>query len=1025
MTKKEIQIVLERINRFYKRLDKMLIIDSLPFDAKCFWSKNAIPFEKRLEGQYKPIKEGEPWGKAWDSAWFHLTANVPKNWRNKSIVAQLDFSGEGLVYSSNGIALQGITNGSIFDPNFARTLVPLDISKSETNVELWVEAAANSLFGVYLDSDPDENDPNRYGHFDAKVEKMQFALFDENIWHLKLDFRVLLGLVKHLSEKSVRRARIIRTLNSAIDCFCDDRKNTKLARDILKQELEKPANASTLNVVAVGHAHIDTAWLWPVKESVRKCARTFSTQLALIEKYPNYVFGASQPQHYQFIKDHYPELYQRIKTAVKNGQWELQGGMWVEADCNLISGESIIRQILHGKNFFFDEFGIDVNNLWLPDVFGYSAALPQILLKSGIQYFLTQKLSWSQFNEFPHHTFHWRGIDGSEILTHFPPENTYNSELDTEFILPAVTHFKEKAFVNEFISLFGVGDGGGGPKPENIELGKRMANLEGSPKVNFGTAKQFFQNIEKYRDQLETWVGELYLELHRGTYTTQAKIKKGNRSLENRLREVEFLWSCIPISIYPSDELDRIWKNTLLSQFHDILPGSSINEVYKTAQTEQDAALILCEELLNAGANKLFEKSDDSLVMMNLLHDQFSGAVVLPKTWSGSSVKDQNGNLLSVQKENDDVVVYITVEPYSFMTIHKSNISIPDSIISDRLVLENELVRYEFSRTGELINAFDKEVNQPILMVDQKGNVFTLYEDRPNNWDAWDIDFFYKNSSIENAGSIKVAPLTSGVVRQGIQFELSIGKSTISQKIYLAQNSKRLDFVTTVNWQEKHKMLRVAFPVNIRSETASFDIQYGYVKRPTHQNTSWEKAKFEVVAHRYADLSDLDYGVALMNDCKYGYSVQDNVIDLNLLRSPTNPDPDADIGLHTFTYSLYPHKGDLVHSDVMSQSAQLNHPVVIFDGCSAKKFEPPITLSGNGLSLEVVKKAEKENCLIVRVVETLGKSSKGILTSRFIRTEWIETNLMEREDGKAINAKTMNIQLKPFEIRTWKVKTDE
>lgn len=1023
ITEKETQILIDRIHRFYKRLGSMLLIETIPFNATFSWSKEAVPFEHRLAGDFKPIKEGNPWGKAWESAWFHLQANIPEMWKNQPLVAELDFSGEGLVFTPHGVALQGITNGSIFDPNFARTLVPLAIIDSQDSVELWVETAANSLFGVYLETDPDENDPNRYGHFDAKVEKMRLAIFDEDLWHFILDIRILLGLIKRLDKDSVHRARVIRSLNEAIDAFGGDRKNTNRSRSALKNELDKPANASALNVAAVGHAHIDTAWLWPVKESIRKCARTFSTQLNLIEKYPEYIFGASQPQHYQFIKDHYPEIYQRIKTAVKRGQWELQGGMWVEADCNLISGESIVRQILHGKNFFLDEFNIDVDNLWLPDVFGYSAALPQILQKSDIKYFLTQKLSWSQFNEFPHHTFKWRGIDGSEVLTHFPPENTYNSELDTEFLIPAECHFKEKEFLNEFISLFGVGDGGGGPKPENIELGKRMANLEGAPKVAFESAKNFFNRIEKYSDDLETWVGELYLEYHRGTYTTQGHVKRGNRQLEQKLRAVEFLWSCIPLVHYPENELDRIWKNTLLNQFHDILPGSSITDVYKTTIKEYKKSLLSCENLLKTGADKLFHKSDDSLVLMNLLHDTYSGTVVLPNAWNGFGVKDQHGDLLPTQNEDGRTIAYVTVEPYSFKTFYKSKTQTPNLDQPNQLILENDFIQYKFTSTGELLTAFDKEIGQPILASGQKGNIFTLYEDHPNNWDAWDIDFFYRKAFIENAKSLQAKPLTYGSVRQGIQFDLSIGNSTISQKVYLSRNNKRLDFSTTVDWKEKHKMLRVAFPTNIRSENASFDIQYGYVKRPTHNNTSLEKAKFEVVAHKYADLSDHDYGVAVLNDCKYGYHVKDNLIDLNLLRSPTNPDPDADIGQHTFTYSLYPHTGDLIHSDVISESARLNHPLILFDGYRSDDVCPPASLTGEGLSMEVLKKAEKDGCLILRIVETLGKTSTGTLSSISTKTTWIKTNLMERNDTESFQGQTLTVHLQPFEIQTWKLQT--
>ena len=469
MDKKETELIINRIERFYQRIGQIILEDSIKLDALFFHCKKPIPFENRLEGNYTPIKEGANWGKFWESGWFQLKGKVPEKWRGKKVVAQLDFGGEGLVFDNEGNIIQGISNGSVFQHDFNRDVVHLfDMSEGNEEVDLWVETAANGLFGMFTEQDPSLNSENRYGSYDAKVNKIRLAVFNEELWHFWLDMRILRGLVKRLPEKSVRRARVIKNLNDAINIFADNPKNVALSREELAREINKPANASALQVTAVGHAHIDTAWLWPVRESIRKCARTFASQLRLIDKYREYIFGASQPQHYQFMKDHYPKLYQRIKKAIADGRWEPQGAMWVEADCNLISGESMIRQILYGKNFFKDEFDIDVNNLWLSDVFGYSAALPQILKKSGVDYFLTQKISWNQFNEFPHHTFNWRGIDGSEVLTHFPPENTYNSQLDTEYLIPAQEHFKEKAYINEFISLFGVGDGGGGPKEENI-----------------------------------------------------------------------------------------------------------------------------------------------------------------------------------------------------------------------------------------------------------------------------------------------------------------------------------------------------------------------------------------------------------------------------------------------------------------------------------------------------------------------------------------------------------------------------
>ena len=1020
MNTKETQIILTRIEKWYARIQTQFISDTKILDAEFGWSKESTPFSNRLNLDYKSIQEGEPWGQKWDSAWFHLTGSVPEEWSGKNVVAELDFSGEGLVFDPYGTAIQGITNGSIFDPNFARTRVPL-LKNCEGGkpIDLWVEASANTLFGVFSDVDPLQDSPKRHGWFEAKVEKMRMGIFDEMLWHLYLDVRILLGLVMRLDEKSVHRVRIIRALNNAVNAFGDDQKKTIEARECLKPELRKSASASDLKVSAIGHAHIDTGWLWPVRETVRKCARTFATQLDLIEKYPDYIFGASQPQHYQFMKDNYPEIYSRIKEAVKKGQWELQGGMWVEADCNLISGESMIRQILHGKNFFKEEFGIDVNNLWLPDVFGYSAALPQILKKSGINYFLTQKLSWSQFNEFPHHTFNWSGIDGTEILTHFPPENTYNSELDSEFLVPAQTHFKEKDFIDEFISLFGVGDGGGGPKPENIELGRRMADLENSPRVSFDTAKNFFERLNTHKNDVETWVGELYLETHRGTLTTHGLVKKQNRELEWKLRAVEMLWSCLPLDNYPSEELDSLWKKLLINQFHDIIPGSSINLVYQTTHMEYEEVQTDCDSLIALAGQSLFEPDADSFVLVNTLSYSWQGMVTIPESFEGFGISNEEGESIPIQISKDSAVALVELPPLSYTTFKKDDPVQQKLDQGQGLTLENELIRYEFDKHGQVISAFDKEAGKEVL--ESAGNVLSLYEDRPNDYDAWDIDFYYRDALKEIAAATDTMPGSTGSVMKELMLSFTIGRSSIKQKVMLYPHSKRLDFETKVDWKEKHKMLRVHFPVNVRTEQATFDIQYGHVKRNTHRNTSWDKAKFEVVGHKYADLSDHDYGVALMNNCKYGYMIHNNILDLNLLRSPNNPDPDADQGQHQFTYSILPHNQNFIQSDVIAESSILNQQPILFKD-AVSQIEMPIRLEGDGVELSVLKKAEYKNDLILRIIETHGKHSNGVL---YIRGTLAESDLMEwRQIGEKIYVdESVQLNLNPFEIRTFRLNT--
>jgi alpha-mannosidase len=1015
---------IEKIENFEKQIAGIILVDSVPFEAKYFHSVEPVPYGNRLDGKYKPIGEGDTWGHNWESAWFQLKGIVPQGWKGGKIVAQLDFSGEGLVYSAAGDMLQGITNGSVFDQEFGRDIVHLyDPCEGEEEIELWIETAANGLFGMFTAPDPEPNSPQRYGYYDAKVNSMRLCLFDKDLWHFLLDLKILMGFLKTLPQNNARLKRLGKATSEMIKVYARNRDKLNECRRILQRELYQPADEAELNVLATGHAHIDIAWLWPVSETIRKCARTFSSQLALIEKYRDYIFGASQPQEYVFVRDNYPELYERIKEAVRQGRWEPLGGMWVEPDCNLISGESMIRQILHGKNFFRDEFGIDVQNLWLPDVFGYSGSMPQILKKSGIKYFLSQKLSWNQYNEFPYHTFKWKGIDGSEVLAHFPPENTYNSQLGTDYLIPGRDNFREKDFISEFISLFGVGDGGGGPKEENIELGIRMADLKGAPKVRFGKAADFFERIAKYEDQLKTWEGELYFELHRGTYTTQAYVKKANRKLECELKALEFLFSCLPLSEYPGGQLDAVWKTVMLNQFHDILPGSSITKVYEVARKEYAGAFQKCEHLRRTAASKMFEEDDNCLVLFNCLHYPYDMPIKLPASWTGHGVKDQSGNVLHTQLVDERTLVQINVKPYSFFTLHKAETENIIVTMENDLVLENNLVKYEFAEDGTLLYAYDKTENRTILAEDELGNLFTLYEDRPKNWDAWDIDITYEDHALENARMLERTILPAGNVQMGLRFVLAIGKSKIRQDIVLARNSKRLDFRTFMDWRENHKMLRVAFPVDIISAQASFDIQYGFIKRNTHRKTSWDMAKFEVVGQRYADLSDDDYGVALLNDCKYGYKILGNVIDLNLLRSPTYPDPDADRGEHEFTYSLLPHSGNLPDSDVIPQAAQLNQGLMLFEGFRSMLRKMPCHIEGEGLSLETVKKAEKEDCLILRIVETLGRDSKGRLVIDNPFAKIVETDLMEWTEGESHpGGKPIELSLKPFEIISFKLK---
>ncbi len=1031
----------KRITKFLGRLKGGApLLAEIPFHAEYSHSVNPVAFSDRLKGSYQEIKKGDKWGSAWDSAWFKLTVTVPQEWDGKEIVAHLNFNGESLVFGADGCPLFGLTNGSVFAMGYGKDVYYFNrCAKGGEKIELWVESAANHLFGINQPGDPARTCPERHGSYEGRVINCELCLFSRDLWHLLLDIDTLnsllaglrtpsintndgnaWGSLKKLIQLTPRQKKIVYLVNEAITAYADNPANAAKAREVLKPLFSTPANASDLNITAVGHAHIDTGWLWPVRESIRKCGRTFASQIELMKKYPGYVFGASQPQLYQFTKDHYPALYAKIKEYVKNGQWECQGGMWVEADCNITGGEAMIRQFVTGKNFYKDEFDFDVRNLWIPDVFGYSAAMPQIMKKCGVDFFLTQKISWSQFNEFPHNTFNWRGIDGTEILTHFPPEDGYNSEAYPAGQLFAQKNFKESHLLPEAMCLYGIGDGGGGPKEEYVERVLRMNDLEGCPKVKFGRADEFFNRIHAFRDELECWNGELYLELHRGTLTTQARTKKGNRMLERKLRETEFVCSCLPFAEYPAKELDRLWKTLLINQFHDILPGSSIRKVYEVTEREHAQSIAECDELIAKAAARLLQPAADTLTLVNILSYDYTAPVTLPASWKGSGVTDLSGKALPTQEDDNGLTVLATIPACGVLGLRKG-----PAVAGARTAgttLENSLIRYEFAADGTLLSAFDKEAGREVLAAGEKGNLLSLYIDRPNDWDAWDIEITYQNELFAHARTVSTTPLSSGGVRQGIQFTLAIGDSTIRQSVYLNAGSKRLDFITDVDWKEKHKMLRVSFPANVVASEASFDIQYGFARRATHTNTSWDVAKFEVPAHKYADLSADGYGVAILNNCKYGHKVQGNVLDLNLLRSSTYPDADADIGAQSFTYSLLPHTGDLTSSSVQAEANMLNFPPVTLEGVSPEKLALPVSFSGKGVSLEVVKKAEKENCHVLRLVETAGRTSKCKLTLNQ-GSGLTATNMLEWTNERELAGKTHELTLKPFEILTFKVRS--
>ncbi|MCL1887890.1 MAG: glycosyl hydrolase-related protein [Kiritimatiellaeota bacterium] len=1010
----------DRVYEVLRRIGKEIMVESRPFKAEVAVTPEPTPFAQRKKLTYKPIKEGDTWGKKWDCGWFRVTGKIPAEWKGAYVVAWLELSGEILVFGDDGEPIVGLTNGSVFDGDYQKPVFHITKScKGGEDLAFWLDAGANGLFGMNRPGDRAGLEPGAdiHGTWPAVVNRLRLCRFDHDKWQLWLDLMILANLCRILPETSARRCEVLRVCGKALDVL-PLANGVKKCRAALRPLFELPTDPATVDVTAVGHSHIDTAWLWPLRETIRKCGRTFASQIGLIERYPGYVFGASQAQLYDFTKKHYPGLYEKIKKAVKKGAWEVQGAMWVEADCNLPSGESLVRQCLLGKNFFRDEFGVEVNNLWLPDVFGYSGNLPQILKKSGVDYFLTQKLSWNRYNKFPHNTFLWKGIDGSKILSHFPPEDDYNSRVIPEGLRKNEFNNAERGLVKEAICLYGIGDGGGGPKEEHVERGLRLHNLNGSPRFHFGAAQKTLEKMAAYSADLDTWEGELYFELHRATLTTQADAKRWNRRAEEALRAAEMLCASAGLDSYPAAEFDTLWKHVLTGQFHDVIPGSSIHRVYEENTATLKNVVATCKQLQAAAAKKLLKADKNAITLFNPSSTIFAGVINLPEGWEGAAIA---AGELNAQAECGGNAVWVEVPAQGFLTLKKTGTKAAGTKTSQKLVLENDEVRYTFDKNLRVVEGFDKQAGFAFITKDNPANILSLYDDHPQNWDAWDIDEYYSKMCLENPKVLEFTHCASPV-RSAIFAKLAIGGSTIGQIISLNHTGKRLDFITDVDWKEHHKFLRVAFPTAIEASEAKFEIQYGNVNRATHDNTKWQYAQFEAVGHRFADLSRADYGVALLNDSKYGYRVKGRELSLSLLRSSTEPDPIADLGQHHFTYSLLPHCGAFAGSPVLAAAAILNQGVEMFEGFAAPVDAAlPVALEGRGVELAVLKKAEGENAYIVRLVETLGADTTATLVCADAKATLAETDLTERPAlGKPFTGKAA-LAFTPFEIKTIKV----
>ncbi|RKR75443.1 alpha-mannosidase [Frondihabitans australicus] len=985
-----------RVDRFVReRILPAIERRSLPLSIEA-WEvpDEPVPFAEAVGQEFTPFEVGTAWSKPWGTTWFHVTGAVPAGWGGPGVALELavdlgfsarqpGFQAEGLVWRPDGSIVKAL------EP--LNSSVTLDVSAGGT-IDLYIEAASNpDVGGNYFYVPTPMGDKATAGSEPIyTLRRVDLVERDLVVAELELDTWSLVGLMRELDAALPRRAEILAALERMCDAVDpDDVAGTASAgRDALAGVLASPAYASAHSITAVGHAHIDSAWLWPTRETVRKCARTFSNVLELMDRDPEFVFACSSAQQFAWIKEFYPELFERIRERVAEGRFVPVGGMWVESDTNMPGGEALVRQFVQGQGFFEREFGYQPREVWLPDSFGYTAAMPQIARGVGADSFLTQKISWNDTNRMPHHTFLWEGIDGTRIFTHFPPNDTYNSDLSGSDLAKSQRQYAEKGSANVSIGLFGYGDGGGGPTREMLGAAHRTHDLEGSPRVTLGTPKAFFDEAKATLPNPAVWSNEMYLELHRGTYTTQANTKLGNRRSEHLLREAE-LWSATAASRglvdYPYDRLTSIWQTVLLQQFHDILPGSSIAWVYQQAEANYAAVEAELDEIIRSAQQALAGSGDTPIV--------FNGAPV-PSSGVGALAAGPaipTGRVAPVAE-------------------------------SSGFSLDNGVVTARFDEAGLLVSFVDATTGRDLVAPGEVAGLLQVFRDTPNQWDAWDIDRDYRRTVTELR-----QPDSVEVVDDALVVRHSFGDSTFTQRYRLDEGADELRIETHVDWHEHEKLLKLAFPLDLRCDYAASEIQFGHLTRPTYVNTSWDHARFETIAHRWVHVGEPGFGAAVANGSTYGHDISRSTRDdggtttlvrESLLRAPEFPDPHADQGEHTLQTVLS------VAPDVLSAAGtgyRLNLPVRTVAGAPGCVVEPLASVSSSSVFIESVKLAEdRSGDIVVRLYEAQGaRATTTVAFGADVASVW-RTDLLERDLGESgwHDADPVALTLRPFEIVT-------
>lgn len=982
---------------------------------------------------------GDRWSGRDRYLWLHKEIQIPESWKGKRAVGIFDFGKTGAGNNSGFEAMCYINEKPYqgVDVNHKEVFFPEELygKTFRLTFRLW-----SGLEGGGVPA-PQEH----------MIKRADLAYLDEKVDDFYYLGAMVLDTVQNLADAEPVKYELRNALDQA--CKCIDwsypgseefYESVHQADDLLNEKIDGMKKDSLVKVKCVGHTHIDMAWLWRLKHTHEKASRSFSTVLRMMEMFPEYIFLQTQPQLYAYIKEDFPEIYEEIKKRVQEGRWEVDGGMWVEADCNLTSGESLTRQILIGSKFIKDEFGKEVEYLWLPDVFGYSWALPQILKKSGIDMFMTTKISWNQYNRMPHDTFKWKGIDGSEVLTHFittpEPWNepgswfyTYNGLLTAKTVKGVWDAYSEKEMNQELLISYGYGDGGGGVNRDLLERRRRIDKIPGLPSLETSTAGEFFRDLKetvKNTDRyVHTWDGELYLEYHRGTYTSQGYNKRMNRKMELLYRKAEWLTAMHAVQskkleLAKQEKLTEGWKLILTNQFHDIIPGSSIHEVYEDSRKDYAKVEAIGTEVIHDYFQDSLDEAKDVWTVYNDSGWNRDEIVAIPAAKAGKFV-DGDGNVLETQCEKDVTYVQVKNVPamgHRAVFFRREDQTGEETSVSPFKVngrkIETPFYQMTINEQGQIEKLYDKEYGRNVLAPNERGNVLQMFEDKPLDNDAWDIDIYYQQKMREVTDLVKWEVKECGSLRLVIGLMWKYMNTTIEQDMVLYAADRRIDFRTKVDFQERQQLLKAAFPVDIRTTYATYDIQYGNVRRPNHWNTSWDQARFESVGHRFADLSERNYGVALLNDCKYGYDVKGNLLRLSLLRSGKQPDHIQDVGEHVFTYSLLPHTGDIVSGGVVVSAHVLNNPMLICEGKEEKTEDTFMTIDNPQVEIDAVKKSEDGKYLVVRFHDYAGSSQKVTVKPNFCFRNWSEGDLRERRIGEICGDDEVTMTLHPYEIKT-------